>query len=105
MSHFFENNFGKVPNVIKDILREKGWEEVNVVSCQEPMEGSLCQFRIDNKDGIPIGRVGFSYEDLDEIAWAHIEIFLRQNLKVFKPSREQFMVRDGELLTFEERSW
>ena len=105
MSHFFENNFGKVPNVIKDILRKRGGEEENVVPCQEPTKGAPCQFRIDDKDGVPIGRVGFSYEDLDDIAWAHIEMFLRQNLKIFKPPKEQFMVRDGDLLTFEERSW
>ena len=103
--HFFKNNLGKVPNVIKDILRKKGWDGVNAVLCQEPREGAPCKFRIDDKDGVPIGRVGFSYEDVDDMAWAHIEIFLRQELKIFKPPREQYMVRDGELLTFEDRSW
>ena len=105
MSHFFENNIGKVLNVVQDILKKRGWEEVNVVPCQQPEKGAPCQFRIDDKDGVPIGRVGFSYEDLDDMAWAHIEMFLRQNLSIFKPRREQFMVRDGDLLTFEERSW
>jgi len=105
VSHFFENNFGKVLNVVQDILKKRGWVEVNVVPCQQPKKGAPCQFRIDDKDGVPIGRVGFSYEDLDDMAWAHIEMFLRQNLSIFKPRREQFMVRDGDLLTFEERSW
>jgi len=103
--HFFKNNLGKVPNVIEDILRIRGLEGVNVAPCQEPREGAPCQFRIDDKDGVPIGRVGFSYEDVDDMAWAHIEIFLRQELRIFEPRKEQFMVRDGDLLNFEERSW
>ncbi len=103
--NFFENNFGKVLNVVQDILKKRGWEEVNVVPCQQPKKGAPCQFRIDDKDGVPIGRVGFSYEDLDDIPWAHIEIFLKWNLRTFKPPKEQFMVRVGEELTFEERSW
>ncbi len=105
MSHFIENNFEKVPNVIKDILRKRGGEEVNVVPSQEPRKGAPCQFRIDDKDGVPIGRVGFSYEDLDDMPLAHIDMFLRQNLKIIKPPKEQFMVKMGKLLTFEERSW
>jgi len=103
--HFFEVNFWKVPNVIKNILIKKGWEVENVVPCQEPKKGAPCQFRIDDKNGSPIGRVGFSSEDLDDLAWAHIEMFLRQDLKIFKPPKEQFMVKIGEQLTFEERSW
>ena len=105
MSHFFEINYGKVPNVIKDSLIRGGWQVEKVVPCQEPTKGVPCLFRIDDKDGLPIGRVGCSYEDLDDIPWAHIEIFFREELRIFEPRREQFMVRDGELLTFEERSW
>ena len=105
MSHFFDINFKKAPNVIKDILIKQGRKVENVVPCQEPRKGAPCQFRIDGEGGVPIGRVGFSYEDLDDMAWAHIEMFLRQNLRIFKPPKEQFMVRDGEQLTFEERSW
>ena len=105
MPHLFECNFKKAPNIIKDILNKKGWRVENVVPCQEPTKGTPCQFRIDNKDGVPVGRVGFSYEDLDDIPWAHIEIFLQWNLRTFNPPKEQFMVRVGEELTFEERSW
>ena len=105
MPHFFKNNLGKVPNVIKDILIKGGWQVENVVPCQDPRKGTLCQFSIDDKDGAPIGRVGFSSEDLDDMAWAHIEIFLRQELRIFEPPKEQFMVRDGDVLNFEERSW
>ena len=105
MPHFFKNNFGKVPNVIKDILLKKGLEVESVVPCQEPREGAPHLFRIDDKSGTPIGRVGFSYEDLDDLPWAHIEIFLRQELRIFKPPKEQFMVKVGGQPIFEERPW
>jgi len=104
VSHFFDINSKKAPNVIKDILIKQGWKVENVVPLKDPREKS-CGFRIDGEGGVPIGRVGFTYENLDDMAWAHIEMFLRQNLKIFKPPKEQFMVRDGDLLTFEERSW
>jgi len=54
---------------------------------------------------MPIGRVGFSYEVLDDLPFDHIRMFLSTDLKIFKPPKEQFMVKIGGQLTFEERSW
>ena len=93
MPHFFECNFKKAPSIIKDILIKKGWRVENVVPCQEPTKGAPCQFRIDNKDGVPVGRVGFSYEDLDdEILGRMIKeagVFYRMELERLNSSQKR----------------
>jgi len=104
MGHNFKENLGKIQPAIKEQVKKLGWENPGVVLCEEPRKGSPCIFRIDDKEGMPIGRVGFSYEDLDDLLFETIRPVLLQ-LNIFNPPMEQFMERNGYDLRFVERSW
>ena len=109
MANNFEENLEKLPMAIKEQLIKKGLENPEVEPCGDPGSGKLrigapCQFRIDDKDGNPIGLIGFSYEVLADKTFQEIKAVL-SDLEIFTPPKEQIMVMNGYDLRLVERSW
>ncbi len=109
MANDFEENLEKLPMAIKEQLIKNGLENLEVEPCGDPRSGRLrigapYQYRIDDKDGNPIGLIGFSYEVLADRTFQEIKAAL-SDLEIFTPPKEQFMIMDGSDLRLVERSW